>query len=518
MLTPTPIRFGGLAGLLTLLGVSACQSSSCSGESAKRDPAMRASVADAKSLVEVRKVGTAHSVLLEQADPGGRWAVVCQPREDTSGDGEVVATTGTHGELTGDRSDPYLVQDDAEGWLIDAYVAHDPSGRYVAVIAEEQLTLVDTVTKSRQTLVANPEDDDDPFLSHRAAVFGPMGKSMAYARTVDDEPKVVVRMLSSGEEQLVDPGPGTLWRFELASGGTSVGVRVLTRDSDDNGFLEFPVTRSSIARRGCRGSGSYTYMGKYGDDPVSRIISVSTGKSTTVGRIETALGHAWVVSDTKRTKDKARALHLMTAEGDSSELASTSCDGVVLHADHERTRALIACYAGLVWNGPLKTLPLELNGAAEQVPLGLWINRDHLTFTESRGARHMIRNGAPRSMLIDLENKRHANLEEHVIALHEDSVLIRKSGSYVLRDLSTGRDTSIGAWDMPKYGEIFSAGRFVWLAPMLIDLQEARVVGQLDALVYELSRTGQVLHLPVGAPMPEYRELPTGPLSWSRAP
>jgi hypothetical protein len=60
-------------------------------------------------------IGTAHPILLEAYDRGGRWAVVCQAREDTDKDGAIRVVSGHHGAPSDELVRPYLVEGSGPG-------------------------------------------------------------------------------------------------------------------------------------------------------------------------------------------------------------------------------------------------------------------------------------------------------------------------------------------------------------------------------------------------------------------
>lgn len=60
------------------------------------------------------QIGTAHRMIVPDADPAGRWALVCQAREDTDGNGWISFGLGAHGINEGDTAS-HLVRGSGEG-------------------------------------------------------------------------------------------------------------------------------------------------------------------------------------------------------------------------------------------------------------------------------------------------------------------------------------------------------------------------------------------------------------------
>jgi hypothetical protein len=82
--------------------------------------------------------GTAHPVVLEKAAIDGRWAVLCQAREDTDGDGKVAVSLGPRGELVGDAMRSYFISAGGAGEPIDVFVGSDAANRFVALIRDRR--------------------------------------------------------------------------------------------------------------------------------------------------------------------------------------------------------------------------------------------------------------------------------------------------------------------------------------------------------------------------------------------
>ncbi len=110
--------------------------------------------------------------------------VLCQARADSNGDGTIAAQVGHHGHMGGDEMRPYLVMGRGAGEPIDDYVGHDPTGRYVLLVRQRRLQLLDTWRAQTDDLgVPDPhrEKDRSPFLGHYAGDFSRSGKHLVTA-------------------------------------------------------------------------------------------------------------------------------------------------------------------------------------------------------------------------------------------------------------------------------------------------------------------------------------------------
>src|SRR5690606_4334369 len=131
------------------------------------------------------EVGTAHPLLVRAAASDGGWVVVCQAREDTSGDGAIEVTIGPRGELSGDRLQSFLVEGSGPGLPIDAFVAADASGRRLIFERGGQLISRDSHDQSELDLSergARLGTDESPFAPHRAARFSEDGRRLLFLR------------------------------------------------------------------------------------------------------------------------------------------------------------------------------------------------------------------------------------------------------------------------------------------------------------------------------------------------
>ena len=229
------------------------------------------------------EVGTQHPAVVEAFSPDGSWAIVCQAREDTNGDGEYHVGAGHHGDPYGDALQAYLIMPDGPGEPIDAYVTADPLGNYIVFVRDGGLILLDIRSAVEVNLSqngANSADDPNPFGPHRAASFDASGELLQYFRLRDDgEEILVVREVATGVEREVEPGGGLLWRAHLSADGTAIVAAMVVDDTDGSGGLEMPIIRTSLSDRHCRGPiTTYSTSGLVADQPIFRVISLETAE------------------------------------------------------------------------------------------------------------------------------------------------------------------------------------------------------------------------------------------------
>ncbi|HVK63032.1 MAG TPA: hypothetical protein VM694_01090 [Polyangium sp.] len=472
-------------------------------------------------------VGTAHPLLIEAHDPAGRWVILCQPREDTNGDGQVEAHHGMHGATFGDDVDPYLILGSGPGQPIDQYVAH--AGPHVAVIRDSKLVIVDVEALTETVLPrADVTDDDDPFEPHRAAVFDTAGKTLGYLATKGERTIAIVRDLEAGVETEIEPGPGRLWRIALPGDGSSIVMHAVVADTNGDGLLGWPIPKTSLGHRLCRTSGSYSVHPGKADPVETRIVSLATGRMTRVPRIVTALGNRWIVRE-EAPEESPAALFLVSAEGIARPFVSAACDGDPFYLDHGRKLALVACQNGAVrFSHEPERTRVELHGEDSHWPLGVYV-QDPRFYTKKVGTGSVVllrsvnpeEGGAdPPDVLVDME--RHGVLHPFpegaraLSAYDRYALYASAEKKLVLRDRSLGVDSVLRPEEHNVHMD--QVERFAHSGSEVFDLERG-VVGEVS-LFYAMVLTtdGWALGVPHSAEdkLPEKGELWRGPLRWEK--
>lgn len=166
-------------------------------------------------------VGTPHRVIRFEADPKGRWAVVCQQRKDTNNDGKISFSQEAHFAL-GDAPDPYFVVGGGEGVEIEEVRAVSPSGDHIVIEMKDRALLVDVHAQTATPL---------PRLLR--AAFTPDGTQLAYVDT-STPPQLVRRDLARGVTKTMTlPALSQLDALRTDASGRWILLTIATSDYHD---------------------------------------------------------------------------------------------------------------------------------------------------------------------------------------------------------------------------------------------------------------------------------------------
>src|SRR5437868_9311157 len=170
--------------------------------------------------------GTSAPFFVLAGAPDGRWVVACQAREDTVGSGAVDARVLENGTFAGDDLVPYLFRfgstGDRFGEPLAALLASSHDGRWLAAqLPDGSVALIDAVSGERRRL-----EDAAP-----SASFDRHAKQVAYVKVVKGKKLAAIRELETGEEQLIDPGPGTLRAVRLDPDGEMLTLSLDTAEA-----------------------------------------------------------------------------------------------------------------------------------------------------------------------------------------------------------------------------------------------------------------------------------------------
>jgi hypothetical protein len=494
--------------------------------------------------------GTAHQLVAEAADQARRWAVVCQAREDTNGDGEVTVLVGNHGDMLGDDMVPYFIAIGRAEVAIDALVAASPTGSHVVFVRQGRLVLHAADTGAQEDLSAlgaDARDDTSVFGGHRAASFDGAGKRLVYIRARSERAVVVVRDLSTGAEVEIDPGPGLLYRAALDEHGHWVDLQVVVQDTDRSGALERPSQSTTLSGRHCRGPvASYGVYGTYGDTPERRVVLATGGTATVVPDLVRPLGTHLL----RRTPDGA--LLLRDGSGSDTELAPAACHARILHGDPVRGRLLVVCAAATapaaagVDDAEGETRA-DTAGAAPAIGPLIVVGKDiHQTLPVTA---HMSEEEAPTwsaqrlvavtgaddtPVVVDMDTLATTVLapRDQVLATHDTALLVYRGRTppssthpLVWRDLARGVTHQLlaDAWPM-HVSDVLQRDRLVVASASVIDMETGRLLGRVPVapehvpllqrrrgpLAFEISEDGLVLL----DTLPLDDNLPRGPLRW----
>lgn len=268
--------------------------------------------------------GTAGPTYVRRVDPHERWMALCQARSDTDGNGKVEIHVGHHGEVFGDRMDLYLVLGGGNGTPIDALPGSSSDGRWLAIVRDKKVELVDGQTGDVFALRgADAESDGRPGAPHRAAMFA-KDRLLYIRKTAGDDVLVVHDPATHAEREL--PVPGRLWRIDYGPDRLA-HIYVVPRGQG------FPQLQTTLDAGECIGPPmSYSTYGNRGPRPTEHWLDLDTGKEVTVDGGKIAVGATIV-----RTPDDG-ALYF-----DAEQIAPPSCRVHLLAVMPQPVRAIAIC-------------------------------------------------------------------------------------------------------------------------------------------------------------------------------
>lgn len=461
-------------------------------------------------------LGTRGPVLVEVASPNGRWASLCQAREDTDRSGRVEVRYGPRGELLGDALESYFVLGAGPGEPIDGVAAYDPTGRHVVLVVNQELILVDTLTQKRHSLTESGGDgrwDALAFVPHRGVAFDSSGSRLAYVRADPRatrsrrHDKVVIRELPSGAERLADPGGGAVWRLRFLPDGRQIALDVVVEDTNKNGRLDWPVPELRINRWRCHGPiTTFPAWPETGDRTVTKLVGPGDSEARVVDGWVAPLGEGHLV--------RGAADQLLYVTGSTrSVVTDAACAGRSLHVDPIRRAALIACTgqgprASVFWVSPGRRLDLGI-----QVPC------THLDYVPEFLPRLVPVYPGGSTVVVDLDKAAVVEFEagDEVVLTRGATAVVRRGESLIARDVDSGRELEL-ARSLVPFGDVLVAGSTVYVPPFVVTLDpegramKPKVLGKAPPEVLGLSEQGQVL---VAARPGSDSAPPTGPLRWA---
>ncbi|MEO8902891.1 MAG: hypothetical protein ABI627_15320 [Polyangiaceae bacterium] len=446
-------------------------------------------------------------LLVERASPDGRWLTLCQARRDSTGDGQVSVSVGPRGELHGDELRRYLLTP-GEELAHEGLLGMDPSGRFALLMQHGALVLWDSQHRKSLDLSALGADSRlsaESFAELRSVAFDATGEHLLYTRSGDSGPRLVIRTLSDDTERALDPGPGPIWRASFAPSGAFVVVEMISSDSNKNGKADFPAPLLAAERACSAGPGQFHAWPERGDRPETVLVPLTGGAPLH----EPSL--LMPVRDALLLRDDTGALLLQRA-GKRRVLEPAACKGRIVYADAERELFIVGCAE------PKKTgrVSLELVTPGGRTPLGLELSSVEYDRELSDGSRLVALYPGADSVLFDADKREVLRLQpgDSVVATRGAHALIRRGSALLIYDADTHTEQALpGVLD--KYPQIFVSQPFVFVSPLLIQLDSAQVVAQTRQRPLALSNSGQLL---MSDSEPQSSGLTHGPLRWATAP
>jgi hypothetical protein len=427
--------------------------------------------------------GTANPTILRGYDKQERWMALCQARKDTDGDGKIEIHTGHHGDMYGDEFALYLILGGGEGTAIDGLPATSKDGRYLAVLRDKQLWLVDGQTGAQRALAgADIESDGRPGAPHRAAIFS--GDKLMYIKHAAKGDTVVVHDPATGAEKSIALAD-RVWRLIPESDQLAQIVTVPQGQG-------FPQLMTSLAAGECLGPPmSYSTGGQRGPKPTFAYYDLATGMPVKADGIVATIGSTFV----RAPKDGALYL-------DNDQIAPPTCAPQVLAVMPSPPRVIAICgqkkQAKILLLG--KGLSKELASIDREKDRygGLDDAIDPATGVVCDGGLHCI--GVAQGNVVDLKGGvAEYTYGDKVYLVHASL----SSRTHEIVDAVTGKRTPTKGADKK-----IAAGN--WLIDYndnLVDLTTGAIKGQVKGAL-RLATTGRVVKWPNGKDM-------QGPLSWS---
>jgi len=435
------------------------------------------------------KIGTAHPIRLVARAANGRWLVACQARADTNGKDGIKVSIGIDS-LEGDAMVPYVFRGGGAGEEIEAYIASSPDERWLAVLRDEQLLIIDDVNGT-ETVVRDADlRRDRTGVSHVVAFDGD-SQRVIYFRRVHDTRRVVIRELAQGSERELEFPRMLVLQVEPEPRGGWARVWFLRDERDPDPGADGPAARRFAASlQTCE---SYEH---------SRFVG---------GPDDGGVHGAWLQLDSGELRDDASVLtHVdgldVTKAADKAirlgpdVIVPARCDARVLAVSATPRRILARCKATTA------KAPVEMFGAGVHVVLGPGrlmpdepqpVGRLDAPYVCTDADRcFALHDGTP----IPMRGYEHVQTTTKLITKERKAYFVTDIATGVVQPLPaiTGRQG-------PRARSIMAFGTTIF------DLEGGRVLGDVAEPPVALDVTGRAL-LRSG---PSRDELASGPMWWT---
>ena len=456
-------------------------------------------------------LGTAHPVRVLAADPNARWAVLCEARADTDHDGAIAVGPGFNGRY-GDQMEAFLVLGNGPGTPIDDLVDADPNGRYLVVVRQGALVLLDTYGREVNLSARgaySSSSRDTATGAYLGVSFDATGTHVSYVVHANHKTSVTVRALATGAEVSIDVGSGKLWSATLD--GPRLRLEMLAPHA--NASIAFPSNLAPGMTRypRCMTRTVSDDLRATGNRPIVRIAPATGGHAVDDPELLATLGDATL------RRSPTGALILDDSRG-KHELVPAACHGRIDGLDAVHRRVLVHCTAGG-------------DTAQEVVSVGSskLVGGSRTSTDDYFGAfgRHVLFSGSDADDTIyDVETGKIRAVAFNQLGLASlgEHTLVGRHGRLIMLD--GGGETDLGAISR-DYPEVFAAGSMRYVAPLVVDLAKGTLVGRapvrevplnpgtklltsITATVMAVSTTGQLL----GTFSTKPTGYPDGPLEW----
>lgn len=175
-------------------------------------------------------IGAAAPTRVVEAASNRSWVALCQAREDTDGDGELVPAYSCLFEGN-DEMRPYFVLGSGEGRRFDIFLGASADERWVAFTDDGALNLVDTDSGTTY----EPESCEAVALTQPMDAFDPAGEHYLVVRGPGSGHRMSRIDLASGEEVPIDFGGGYVIDARFADNTDFLDVWVIDAEPEEPG-------------------------------------------------------------------------------------------------------------------------------------------------------------------------------------------------------------------------------------------------------------------------------------------
>jgi hypothetical protein len=315
--------------------------------------------------------------------------------------------------------------------------------------------------------------------------------------------RVVLRSLNDGSERELDPGPGQIWRARFDPGGAYITLQMITADSNKNGRLDFPAPLLA-APRGCGDNLSHfrAWEGR-GDRPETVLLPLSGGPPIHEPDL------VMPVLDALLLRDENGALLLQRADK-KRLLEPAECKGRIVYGDAQRELFIVGC----AQKKKTGRVSLELVTRERRKPLALELASVELDREISDAPRLVALYPGSDSVLFDADHRELVALQpgDSVLATRQARALIRRGKELLIYDADLRKELPLSGVVVDKYPDILRALPFVFVSPVLVNLDTLEIAGVTKQRPLALTTSGQLL---LAAADPDAPSWARGPLRWA---
>lgn len=397
--------------------------------------------------------------------------------------------------------------DDPSSRPIAALLAHDETGRWVVLQANDGRTMLRDVLRGTEEDLApwqlDLRDDTLAYAGHRslalrAGWFAALRREGAVA-------SLLLRHLPTGRERRVAVGTGEPWRLTLSPDARWVELDVVVSDDDGNGRLDWPSAPARAPREACSPDPPRFQTPRGGRDRRERrLVAVESeeGAVTVPGLVL-----PWVDGWLARGSGGEVTRGSTPGGPPTTELFPGGCAARVLAASATHGTVLGTC------TRERGRPELTLWSAAGLAPLGATLGSLPGDATEAADVRLFAMLAGAEPIVVDLgrgDLTRFAR-EDVVRAVAGARVLLQRGDALAVWDAESGERRALagGADTLP---DVIERGGFAVVTPWLVSLDPPRVLGRVTSRPLALALDGSVLLGSAPAPLDDVM----APLQWVR--